>query len=52
MPPMGSFFLETNHTNENHYEEIDITQLPNGLYFIKIYNLNNDDFCVQQIMKI
>jgi len=37
---------------QNHYEEIDITQLPNGLYFIKIYNLNNDDFCVQQIMKI
>lgn len=37
---------------QNHYEEIDITQLPNGLYFIKIYNLNNDDFCIQQIIKI
>lgn len=37
---------------QNNYEEIDITQLPNGLYFIKIYNFNNDDFCIQKIIKI
>jgi len=37
---------------QNNYEEIDITQLPNGLYFIKIYNLKNDDFCIQKIIKI
>ena len=36
----------------NNYEEIDITQLPKGLYFIKIYSLNNDDFCSQKIIKI
>ena len=37
---------------QNHYEEIDITQLPKGPYFIKIYNLKNDDFCFQKIIKI
>ena len=32
--------------------EIDISTLPNGLYFIKVFNDLNNDNCIQQIIKM
>ncbi len=37
---------------QNTSKELDLSSLPNGLYFAKIVNLVNNDVCIQQIIKM
>ena len=43
--------LYQNVSNQNSPIEIDLSSLPNGLYFVKVTNLQNSDICIQQIIK-
>ena len=43
--------LYQNVSNQNSPIEIDLSSLPNGLYFVKVVNLQNSDICIQQIIK-
>ena len=44
--------LQQDLSNQNSPIEIDLNSLPNGLYFVKVVNLQNSDICIQQIIKM
>lgn len=44
--------LHQDLSNQNSPIEIDLSSLPNGLFFVKVVNGLNNDICIQQIIKM